>query len=59
MPVVATEAKQYTRIEVAPLTGALGAEVSGVQLRDIDDETMTELHDAFLEHHVLFSVTRS
>ena len=54
MPVVATKAKQYARIEVAPLTGALGAEVSGVQLRDIDDETMTELHDAFLEHNVLF-----
>ena len=30
MPVVAHEAKQYTRITVAPLTGALGAEVCGV-----------------------------
>ena len=46
MPVVAQEAKQYNRIRVAPLTGALGAEVSGVQLRDLDDETKAELHDA-------------
>ena len=54
MPVVAHEAKQYTRISVAPLTGALGAEVSGVQLRDFDDEVKAELHDAWLEHKVLF-----
>jgi taurine dioxygenase len=54
MPVVAQEAKQYTHIAVAPLTGALGAEVSGVQLRDIDDEVKAELHDAWLEHKVLF-----
>jgi taurine dioxygenase len=54
MPVVAQEAKQYNRIRVAPLTGALGAEVSGVQLRDLDDETFAELHDAWLEHKVVF-----
>ena len=54
MPVVAHEAKQYTRISVAPLTGALGAEVSGIQLRDLDDEVQAELHDAWLEHKVLF-----
>ena len=54
MPVVAHQAKQYTRISVAPLTGALGAEVSGVQLRDFDDEVKAELHDAWLEHKVLF-----
>ena len=54
MPVVAQEAKQYNRIKVAPLTGALGAEVVGVQLRDLDDETFAELHDAWLEHKVLF-----
>jgi taurine dioxygenase len=54
MPVVAHEAKQYTRISVSPLTGALGAQVSGIQLRDLDDEVMAELHDAWLEHKVLF-----
>ncbi len=54
MPVVAQEAKRYNRIKVAPLTGALGAEVEGVQLRDLDDETFDELHDAWLEHKVLF-----
>jgi taurine dioxygenase len=54
VPVVAQEAKEYTRIKVAPLTGALGAEVSGVQLSELDDETVAELHDAWLEHKVLF-----
>jgi len=54
MPVVAQQVKDYARINVAPLTGALGAEVSGVQLRDLDDETVDELHDAWLEHKVLF-----
>src|SRR5262245_18422691 len=54
MPVVAAKVKEYARIKVAPLTGALGAEVSGVQLRELDDETFDEVHDAFLEHKVLF-----
>lgn len=36
------------RIEVKPIAGALGAEVSGVDLARIDDETLTEIHDAWL-----------
>lgn len=42
------------RIEVKPIAGALGAEISGVDLRDVDDETFAEIHDAWLEHLVIF-----
>ena len=42
------------RIEVNPIAGALGAEISGVDLRNLDDETFAEIHDAWLEHLVIF-----
>ena len=42
------------RIEVKPIAGALGAEINGVDLRDIDDATFAEIHDAWLEHLVVF-----
>ncbi len=42
------------RIEVKPIAGALGAEISGVDLRDVDDATFNEIHDAWLEHLVVF-----
>ena len=44
----------YERIEVTPMTGALGAEVSGLDLNDLDDATFDEIHRAWLEHLVLF-----
>ena len=37
----------YTRIDVRPITGALGAEVSGIRLAEpLDEETFRELRDA-------------
>jgi len=45
---------KYTRIQVEPTSGCIGAEVSGVDLADIDDETFDEIHRAWLEHQVLF-----
>ena len=45
----------YERIRVVPSSGALGAEVSGVDLgAGVDDETWEEIHRAWLAHHVLW-----
>jgi alpha-ketoglutarate-dependent taurine dioxygenase len=45
----------YTRIEVEPLTNVLGATVRGVDLREpLDEETISELSAAWVEHKVLF-----
>jgi taurine dioxygenase len=43
----------YERIAVAPLSGALGAEVSGVEFGRLDDATMAEVSRAFADHLVL------
>lgn len=39
-------------MEVVPLTSAIGAEVRGIQLRDVDDPA--PLREALLQHQVLF-----
>jgi taurine dioxygenase len=45
----------YKHIEVKPVTGALGAEVSGVDLaKPLPKAVFDELHDAWLKHCVLF-----
>lgn len=45
----------YSRIEVRPLAGALGAEVFGPDLRgDLAPEVIDEIRRAFLEHCVIF-----
>ena len=45
----------YNRIKVEPTSGALGAEVAGVDLATrVDDATFAEIYRAWLEHHVLF-----
>ncbi len=43
-----------SKINVTPVAGALGAEITGVDLAELDDETFAEIHDAWLEHQVLF-----
>lgn len=49
------ETMGYEHIEVSPITSALGAEVSGVNLaRPLDDHVMAEVHRALLDHLVLF-----
>jgi taurine dioxygenase len=45
----------YRTIEVAPIAGALGAEIGGVDLaRDLPDETVAEIRRAWLDHLVVF-----
>ena len=44
----------YRRIEVKPIAGALGAEISTVDLSSLDDETFGEIKAAWLEHLVIF-----
>jgi taurine dioxygenase len=45
----------YERITVTPLSGALGAEIAGVDLSgDLDDATIAEIRAALLAHHVVF-----
>ena len=45
----------HSNIEVIPLTTAIGAEIHGVDLsQPLDDETFDDVHDALLEHHVIF-----
>ncbi|MGI9423251.1 MAG: TauD/TfdA dioxygenase family protein [Hyphomicrobiaceae bacterium] len=46
--------RNYDRIEVKPLAGALGAEVDGVDIANLDDDTFRELYQAWLDHLVLF-----
>ncbi len=47
-------AKTYRRIGINRLSPVLGAEISGVDLRDVDDETFAEIEDAFLSFKVIF-----
>ncbi|HYW91580.1 MAG TPA: TauD/TfdA family dioxygenase [Gammaproteobacteria bacterium] len=45
----------YRHIEVRPLTVNIGAEIHGVDLGEqLSDDTFEEIHQAFLEHQVIF-----
>ncbi len=50
----AKDSFQYARIQVEPTSGCIGAEVSGVDLSNVDDKVFEEIHHAWLEHQVLF-----
>ena len=41
-------------LDVEPLTGHIGAEIRGVDLRRVSPSTQKGLHEAWLEHKVLF-----
>ena len=45
----------YRRIEVDPLTPAIGAEINGDDLaQPLDEQTFDEIHDAWMKHLVIF-----
>ena len=44
----------YRRIEVMPIAGALGAEISTVDLGNLDNETFRETKPAWLARLVVF-----
>ena len=44
---------KYQKIAVSTITPKLGAEVSGVDLGNLDQQTLAEVHQAFKEHMVL------
>jgi taurine dioxygenase len=44
----------YSNIEVRPIAGALGAEIGGVDLARLDDDTFADIKAAWLEHLVIF-----
>ena len=46
---------EYQRISVEPISSAIGALIGGVDLReDLDDQTISEIERALLEHLVVF-----
>ena len=41
-------------MEIKLLSGALGAEVKGIDLKDTSDENFKKINDLLLEHKVIF-----
>ena len=44
----------FRKIEVLPISGNIGALIKNVQLNRLDDETFSEIHQAWLENCVIF-----
>lgn len=53
MPSQVAAASVRSRIEIVPTGAALGAELRGVDLRDIDDGDFADIHRAWIGHQVL------
>lgn len=47
-------AKEYERIRAVPLAAAMGAEIQGIQIKDVDDESFEEIADALYRHGMIF-----
>ena len=53
--VLSSSPRTFARIDVRPLTGVLGAEITGVDLRQpLDEPTWHEIRDAFHQHQVIY-----
>ena len=47
-------ARAYRHIEAIPLAAAMGAEIRGVQIADIDDDAFDEIEQALFRHKMIF-----
>ena len=47
-------ARKYDRIHPLPLAASMGAEIAGVQVKDIDDRAFAEIEDALFRHGMIF-----
>ena len=43
-----------SKLSLRSLTGHIGAEVTGLDLRSLDEDNIATIRDAFHEHQVLF-----
>ena len=50
---VSFEKKTYERFKLNPIAGALGAEIVGIDVNKLDDETFDDLYAARLQYQVL------
>lgn len=48
------QAKRYQHLETKPLCGTMGAEVCGLDLRELNDASFAELQDALDQHQMIF-----
>jgi taurine dioxygenase len=47
-------AREYRRITAQPLSAAMGAEITGVQINGVDDESFGEITDALYRHKMIY-----
>ncbi len=47
-------ANEYARIMALPLSAAMGAEIAGIQISDVDDESFGEIADALYRHKMIY-----
>lgn len=46
-------AKEYENISVTPIAAAMGAEINGVDLSNVNDETIKDIEDALYKHKLI------
>lgn len=53
MKIATTPIPEFTRFELHPLTGSLGADISGVDLNSANDEDIAQVQSALDHYHVI------
>ena len=47
-------AKDYKQIQAKPLASSMGAEIQGVNIQDVNEESFAEIQDALFRHKMIF-----